>query len=202
MHRVSDAVCEVDEAEECDKLPALEFGIERQVDNDGCRHNADQKPGFELAPLRSRLFDDVAHDRIVQRVEDPGCDHDGADRQELFLRQLFREHDVCQDAVIEQEIHHVPADSAERVEDQVFLSFSAFLLRDRLSRSVYIVFDRSLLEVIHKNFALLQVIAGRDRKDPAFRSRPFAVYIIVYMKGKKPPYSCFCAGNSRGSASA
>ena len=65
------------------------------------------------------MLNDVAHDGIVQRVEDPGADHDRSDRPKLSVRQLLCEQDKCQKIVCDQCVDHIPADSAERKHDQV-----------------------------------------------------------------------------------
>ena len=150
MHRIGNAVSEINEAEEDDERPALQLRIKRKIDHDRGGKHTGKKPRLEFAPFCAGLLNDIAHDRVIQGVKNTRGDHDRRDRDELALGELFREQDVRQDAVVEEEIHHIPADSAERVEDEVFLSFFTFLFGDRLSRCVHVMLDRFIVQFRHK----------------------------------------------------
>ena len=149
MHRVRDAVREVDDAEEYDERPALKRRVERQEYDNGRGKYACQKPRLEFAPFRAGALDDVAHDRIVQRIEDTCCDHDSGDSKQLRVCELLCEHDVREEATGEQVVHHVAANSAQRVEYQVFFALFAFAIRYRLPGRIDVVVNRFLCQISH-----------------------------------------------------
>ena len=130
MHRVGDGVEEVHDAEEPDEAPALELDVEGQIDDHGGGQDTDDEPGLELAPARARALDDVAHDRVVQRVEHAGGDHDRGDRGKLRGGELVGEEDKGQQIAGDEVIHHISADGADGEHDQVsfddLLIFHAF----------------------------------------------------------------------------
>ena len=81
---------------------------------------ADHDPGLELAPFRARALDDVAHDRVVERVKDPRTDHDRRNGRKLRCRQRARKEHKGQKKVRDQGIDHVAPHGAEGEHDQVF----------------------------------------------------------------------------------
>ena len=113
MHRVGNAVRKVHDAEEHDERPALQRDVEREVDHDRGRENTDHKPRLELAPFGAGTLDDVAHQRIVQRVEDTRRNHDRRDRAELGRIEVPGQHHERQKIAVDQVIHHIPTDGAE-----------------------------------------------------------------------------------------
>ena len=126
VHGVGDAVEEVHDSEEPDEAPALELDVEREVDHDGGGQDADEQPGLEFAPAGAGPLDDVAHDRVVQRVKDAGGDHDARDRAQLRGRELVREQHEGQQIARDQVVHHIPADRADGEHDQIFLDDALF----------------------------------------------------------------------------
>ena len=119
MHGVSDAVEEIHDAEENDEGPAAEPYVEGQIDDDGSRDDADDQPGLEFAPASAGAFDDIAHDRVVQRVENTGGDHDDGDHTKLGSVQALgvehKEHEKACDQIVD----HVPANGAEGEEPKI-----------------------------------------------------------------------------------
>ena len=121
VHGVSDAVHEVNNAEEPDKAPALQVGVEREVDDDRRRHDADDEPRLELAPARACALDYIAHYRVVERIKDTRADHyrrDGGKlrRVKLACEKNIREYEICEEIV-----YHISSDSSQRVHYEVFL---------------------------------------------------------------------------------
>ena len=114
MHRIGDAVQEINQTEERDKSPAVQLDIECEIDDNRGGQNPNDKPGLEFAPSGAGAFNDVAHQRIVQGVEDTGSDHDRSDGAELGISKLMREQYKGQQITVDQVVHHIPADSAER----------------------------------------------------------------------------------------
>ena len=122
MHRVGDRVHEIYDPEEPDEAPALKIGVEGEVYDDARREYADNEPGLELAPAGACALDDVAHDGVVERIEDSCGNNDGGNRGELRIGEAAGEEDEGHYAACEEEIHHVAADRAEREHYKVFLS--------------------------------------------------------------------------------
>ena len=122
MHCVGYRIQEIDNSEEPHKAPALKIGVERKIHDDRGREYADDEPWLEFAPACARAFNDVAHDRVVERVEySRGDDYCGY-RTKLRVCEVSRKQNECYDAACEQIIDHVPADGSEWEHDKVFLS--------------------------------------------------------------------------------
>ena len=119
MHRIGDAVHKVDKAEEPDEGPALQSYVEGQIDHDRGRQDADHKPGLELAPARAGMLDDIAHDRVVERVKNTRCDHDGRDGRQLRRGELVREEHEGEQIAGDEIVDHVAPDGAEREHEQI-----------------------------------------------------------------------------------
>ena len=119
VHRVGDAVEEVHRAEEPHELPALQLHVERRVDDERGRENADHEPGLKLAPARARPLDDVSHHGVVQRVENARRHHDRRDGRELRRVQISREEHERQQIASDQIVDHVAPNGAEREHDQI-----------------------------------------------------------------------------------
>ena len=124
MHGVGYRIHEVDDTEEPYEAPALQIGVKRKVHDHGGGYYADDEPRLELAPACACTLDDVAHDGVVQRVENSCRDNDCGYRTELCVGEVAGEENKCHNAAREQEIHHVTADCAEGEHDQV--SFPCF----------------------------------------------------------------------------
>ena len=122
MHGVGDGVHEVHHAEEPHEAPALKVGVEGKVYDDARGKYADDEPGLELAPSRAGALDDVAHDGVVYRIEDPCGNHDSGNCGELCHGKGAGEQNVHHKEVDEEIVHHVPAHRAEREHDEVSLS--------------------------------------------------------------------------------
>ena len=118
-HGVGDAEEEVHEAEEPHEGPPLELGVEGGIDDQRGGDHARQYPGLELAVLAPGALDDVAHDGVVQSVEDPGAEHDGRDGGELARGEVLGEEHEGQQKVGDQGVDHVPAHGAQGEHDQI-----------------------------------------------------------------------------------
>lgn len=112
MHGVGNGIQEVDHAEEDDEAVSLQVGIESKVDDQRSGHDTDGQPGLELTPLGSGAVDNVAHDRVVESIEDSSGYHDGTDGSQLAGSQLTGEHNVSQDKAGEQLIDHIASNRA------------------------------------------------------------------------------------------
>ena len=124
MHGVGNGIQEIDNAEEPHEAPALKVGVEGKIHDNGGRDYADDEPGLELAPAGAGALDYIAHNGVVERIENSGGDNDGGYRTELCVGEITGEQNEGHDAAGEQKVHHVTADGAEGEHDQV--SFPCF----------------------------------------------------------------------------
>ena len=124
MHGVGNGIQEIDNAEEPHEAPALKVGVEGKIHDDGGRDYADDEPGLELAPAGAGTLDYIAHNGVVERIENSGGDNDGGYRTELCVGEITGEQNEGHDTAGEQKVHHVTADGAEGEHDQV--SFPCF----------------------------------------------------------------------------
>ena len=124
MHGICDAVEEIHDGEEPHKGPALVIVVEGINDHKGCGQNTDYEPGFEFSPAGPRVFDDIAHYRVVESVKDPRRSHDDRYGSELGYAELSRNEDISHQITRKQVIYHVSSDCPQREEPQIFLSLS------------------------------------------------------------------------------
>jgi hypothetical protein len=70
------------------------------------------------------VFNDIAHDRVVESVKDPRRSHDDRYGSELGYAELSRNEDISHQITRKQVIYHVSSDCPQREEPQIFLSLS------------------------------------------------------------------------------
>ena len=139
VHRIGDAVEEVDQGKEPDKTPAGEPGVESSVNNKRGGQDTNHKPWLVFAPARPGAFDDVAHDWVVQGIKHTGTDHNSRYRTELGGIQPAGKENEGKDKIRKKVVNHVAADCAKREHDQIpFKSFFAFHCREILSKSIFL----------------------------------------------------------------
>ena len=126
VHGVGNAVKEIDHGKEPDKWPARELCVECGIHDKRGGKNADDEPRFVFAPACSGALNNIAHNRIVERVKYTCTDHNSGHSTQLGSIQPAGKKYKGENKVREQVVDHIPSYGSKREHDQI--AFESFLI--------------------------------------------------------------------------
>lgn len=102
IHRIRDGEHKVHSGKKPDKAPSLRGNGEQRDDNAGGKHTADKLPRLVLAPLCASIFDETAHNGIVESVEYTRSHYNCGDCRELCVVERLSKNAKRQKVSIEK----------------------------------------------------------------------------------------------------
>ena len=101
VHGEGDGVHEVHHAEKDDEVPSLQGAVEGNVDHNAGQQNTNDQPRLKFAEPGAGALNDIAHDGVIEGIEDTGAHHDGGNGGQLGCRQASGKEHVGQDKIVE-----------------------------------------------------------------------------------------------------